>query len=280
MPLWKVPFDSLWISYNLLVFPSSPNMPKRGSAESWLQAWWMDACRSCRISSWGALCPDRERSLPLTGRSFKAKRQDDRWNQSMRSHGCADLELHFSNVEGRVIELLLYYFSSNKKKENNNSIFFPLGWSPMLEGQEQLAVETVEREKNHSVQLKSTCTYTNIQRHLTKALICRLNVGASFLLAAALLSFRQHNVRADNIYLKGAVDRLYVQDCCWNPSAGFAYISPPVQSSAGSYAHGGARPWSVSMETWILWQCESLCTQSNSSRNWLCSPRANWMLSI
>lgn len=125
MPLWKVPFDSLWISYNLLVFPFSPNMPKRGSAESWVQAWWMDACRSCRISSWGALCPDREPSLPLTGRSFKAKRQDDRWNQSLRSHGWADLELHFSNVEGHVIELLLYYFSSNKKRKTI-TVFFSL----------------------------------------------------------------------------------------------------------------------------------------------------------
>lgn len=111
-PLWKVPFDSLWISYDLLVFPFSPNMPERGSTEGWVQARWMDACHSCRISSWGALCPDREPSLPLTGRSFKAKRHGDRWHQSSRSHGRADLELHSSNVEGRVIELLLYYFSN------------------------------------------------------------------------------------------------------------------------------------------------------------------------
>ena len=113
-PLWKVPFDSLWISYDLLVFPFSPNMPKSGSTEGWVQARWMDACRSCRICSWGALCSGRERSLSLTGRSFKAKWQDDRWHQSSRSRGCADLELHFSNVEGCVIELLFSYFSNNK----------------------------------------------------------------------------------------------------------------------------------------------------------------------
>lgn len=85
----------------------------------------MNGClRSCRISSWGALCPERERSLPLTGRSFKAKRQDDRWHQSWRSHGRADLELHFSNLEGRVIELPLYYFSNNKKKRKTITVFF------------------------------------------------------------------------------------------------------------------------------------------------------------
>lgn len=46
----------------------------------------------------------------------------------------------------------------------------------------------------------------HVHVHLSKALIYRLNVGMSFLLAAALLSLRRHKIRADNIYLKGAVE--------------------------------------------------------------------------
>lgn len=67
----------------------------------------------------------------------------------------------------------------------------------MVEGQEQLASEKWLRAIKMHMHV-----HTHMQRRLTKALICRLNVGRSFLLAAALLSFCQHV----NIYLKGAVD--------------------------------------------------------------------------
>lgn len=177
---------SIWFTISppdLLLFPFSPNMPKRGSTEGWVQARWMDACCSCRISSWGALRPDREWSLPLTGRSFKATRQDDRWHQSSASHGCPDLELHFSNVETPVIELLLYYFFNNKK---NNRTFFPPGIK-----------QNCGRQGRHA--------RIHVHVHLTKALIYRLNVSMSFLLAAALLLFCQHKISGDNIYLKEAV---------------------------------------------------------------------------
>lgn len=76
------------------------------SAEGRAQARWINVCCDCHISCWGVLCPGREKSLPLSDSSFKAKRQDDRWYQSLRSHRNTELDQVFWNVYVRVIKLL------------------------------------------------------------------------------------------------------------------------------------------------------------------------------
>lgn len=184
MPLWKVPFDSLCISHPyLLVFPFSPNMPKRGSTEGWVQARWMKCL--LQLSHQQLRCaPSRQGAkLPFDWQILQSNATG--WQMASKL-GFPRLPGHrtaFLKSWSPVIELLLYCFFNNNKK-NNKTVFFP--------------------------GIKQNCggpgRHARTHEHLTKALIYRLNVGMSFLQAAALLSFRRHKITADNIYLKGAVE--------------------------------------------------------------------------
>lgn len=177
------------------------------------QTGWINVCCDCHISCWGVQCPDREQCLPLSDSSFKAKRQDDRWYQSLHSHRNTELDRVFEwNVYRRVIKCL---FIISKKQWIRLS-----SWTAIVTGQDQRASETAE-EWQHSTHWKYTqCvwsagTYTQMCPHAHTQMAEEfsrgfdMQIGCWLVISAGcktVLSFLQHNIRADNIYLKGAVD--------------------------------------------------------------------------
>lgn len=150
-----------------------------GGREKWVRARWINACCDCHISCWGVRSGQRVKAPLLTDSSFKAKRQNDRW--SPQSHCSGEVDQVYWNLSGRVIGLLFLLFVWT-------NVWVFQGWKAIATGQDQVASETAEEWQRRSMR---ACV--SAQRNSTKALICILNAGLSFLLAATLcyLSFSE-----------------------------------------------------------------------------------------